>query len=206
VTLPPALERRWLAALSPARQTQLLGWPDARARHRSLLGSRLLLYGLRAWGFAPQSLQSLHHPPQGKPTLDLPVDFSLSHCEGRVLCALSAIGAIGVDVESTTESMRAVDFRRYLSEAERYWAGDDPQRFYSLWTRKEAVVKATGSGLARLHEVQTTEDCRARFDKRLWHTPAVSVGSQHVAHLAVLHPLTTLPLEQPRLEDLRQND
>lgn len=204
--LAPALERRWLDALPAARRAQLLAWPDARARHRSLLGSRLLLSGLHACGFAAQGLGSLHYPSNGKPTLDLPVAFSLSHCEGRVLCALSMDAVIGVDVESIAVPIRAASFRRYLSAAERHWAGESPQRFYSLWTRKEAVVKAAGAGLAQLHQVETLDEYRARYDDRLWYTPAIAVGPQYMAHLATRRSGSKLFLEQARFAELNPND
>src|SRR4051812_33939918 len=87
--LSPALESCWLDQLPPTRRTDLHRWPDARARHRSLLGHRLLGEGLRRLGHTGAVLASLRHPVHARPTLDLPVEFSVSHCEGRILCALS---------------------------------------------------------------------------------------------------------------------
>ena len=98
--LSPRIEAQWLANLPPARRAQISGWPDLRARHRSLIGSRLLAHGLRRLGFEGDVLATLRYPTQSRPTLALAVDFSLSHCEGRVVCALSTQGAVGIDVES----------------------------------------------------------------------------------------------------------
>ena len=99
VPLAPAQEAQWLQRLPPARRAELGRWPDGRARQRSLIASRLLASGLRRLGHPETALGSLRHSAQGRPMLDLPIDVSLSHCDGRVVCALSTRGPVGVDVE-----------------------------------------------------------------------------------------------------------
>lgn len=184
--LPARLEAQWLQDLPQPRRTQISAWPDPRARHRSLIGSRLLDHGLRRLGFAGDVLATLRYPPTSRPTLRLPVDFSLSHGEGRVVCAISTQGAVGIDVE-TVGQLLAEEFHLYLSTAERSWAGRSSRRFYSVWTRKEAVVKAASEqGLREVARVDTTPSERtAAYDGRLWQTLAVPVGRRHVAHLAL---------------------
>ena len=181
--LPAALEAEWQAGLPAERRAQLAEWPEAAARHRSLLGSRLLRDGLKRLGFAAGSLASLRYSRHGKPALDLPVHFSLAHCVGRVVCALSTAGPVGVDIEPIGE-LTAAQFGKYLTAEERAWAGVDPRRFYSLWTRKEAVVKAAGSrGLADMGEVRIDRGGATLAGMR-WHTAAVAVDRGFVAHVA----------------------
>lgn len=183
--LPPELEARWLAQLPPERRAQISRWTDPQARHRSLIGSRLLAHGLRRLGFAGDVLATLRYPAQSRPELALPVDFSVSHCAGRIVCALSCEGAVGMDVEALGD-LHAADFRLYLSPAERAWAGRSTRRFYEVWTRKEAVVKAASArGLRDLAQVDTAVgECLATFQGQRWHTCRVPVGRRHVAHVA----------------------
>ena len=184
--LPMALEAAWMDELPLPRRTQIACWPSARARHRSLIASRLLREGLRQLGHRGAVLSSLRYTPRGRPTLDLPVDFSISHCEGRVVCAVSTAGPIGVDVEAIG-ALTADDFPRYLNDGERAWAGCDPRRFLSVWTRKEAVAKAAGAdSLDRLRDIDTRPTGEgAAFADQVWQTPALDMGSAHVAHLAL---------------------
>ena len=188
-TLSPRLEAQWLACLPPARRTQISAWPDGQARHRSLIGSRLLAHGLPRLGFSGDVLATLRYLPQSRPTLAVPVDFSLSHCEGRIVCALSTQGAVGIDVEALG-GLVAEEFQLYLSAAERTWAGRSSRRFYSVWTRKEAVAKAASErGLRDVARVDTTPTGQcAAFEGRLWHVTMVPVGRRHVAHLASASP------------------
>jgi 4'-phosphopantetheinyl transferase len=175
-----------MSDLPPSRRTEIGGWPDELDRQRSLLGSRLLALGLHRLGCPADVLATMRHPPHARPTLDLPVDFSISHCEGRIVCALSMCGAVGIDVEGLG-TLVAKDFHLYLNVAERAWAGRSAQRFYSVWTRKEAVVKAAGSGgLRDVARVDTSAAQHlAAFEGRLWRTQPVPVGRGHVAHLAL---------------------
>lgn len=183
--LSPALETAWLNDLPAARGAEIRRWPMRRDRHRSLLGSRLLLAQLRRLGAPAAALATLRHPPRARPTLDLPLAFSLSHCDGRIVCAVSTDGPVGVDVEALGD-LQANDFALYLNAAERAWAGRSARRFCSVWTRKEAVAKAAGSaGLPSLPEVDTTAGPRrAAFAGRLWRTAPLALGPGHVGHVA----------------------
>lgn len=185
--LSPALEAAWLRDLPASRREQLVEWPDAPARHRSLLASRLLLEGLKRFGFPAGSLAGLRYSRHGKPTLDLPIEFSLSHCAGRILCALATSGPVGVDVEPIG-ALTAAEFGHYFTADERAWAGDDPQRFCALWTRKEAVVKAAGSrGLAAMRDVRIDHDQAFHAGTR-WYTAPISVDRGFSAHVALADP------------------
>jgi 4'-phosphopantetheinyl transferase len=61
-----------------------------------------------------------------------------------IAVATTTTAPIGVDVELVTERDYLGLARAFLAPGETV---DDPDSFYTLWTRKEAVVKATGDGL-----------------------------------------------------------
>ncbi len=193
VALSKCQEADCLAHLPMARQRELLDWPDARARQRSLLGSRLLQRGLQRVGAPAAIFASLRHPKGTKPRIDPPYEFSLAHCEGRVGCAVTTGTPVGLDVERLG-LLTAGTSGLYLAPAERAWAGDDCMRFYALWTRKEAVSKAAGlRGLRDLRAVEV-EGARARANGSAWHTTALDLGPEFVAHLACAeaHPIVDL--------------
>jgi len=81
------------------------------------------------------------------------LSFNISHSDGVIVIAFSADGQAGVDIESIDISRRSVGLaQRYFSPAEcnallELPVGEQEQRFFDLWTLKEAVVKACGEGL-----------------------------------------------------------
>lgn len=194
-----AQETSWLAALPAGRQVQLRAAAPA-PRRRSLLAAGLLAEALRRTGRATALLATWAQAPRARPTLAAPLHFSLSHCVGRVACALSSEGPVGVDVE-VLAGVRAAEFMRYLDADERAWAGRSARRFASLWTRKEAVVKAGGSdGLRALPGVRTRpEGTLAILAGRTWHTVALPVGRFHVGHVALAAPAAAESLRIVRL-------
>lgn len=85
--------------------------------------------------------------PHGRPrVLDHDLDVSVSHAGAIVAVAASTVGRVGIDVEPITEVDRAV-VEVACAEEERPWVHDG-RSFHRLWTRKEAVLKALGTGLA----------------------------------------------------------
>jgi 4'-phosphopantetheinyl transferase len=94
-----------------------------------------------------------HGKPQLVPDL-APLEFNLSHSGELALIAASPDRSVGVDLEQVRELRDVLDVAdTHFSLAERQALrsvppADRTAAFFRCWTRKEAVIKATGQGLA----------------------------------------------------------
>jgi 4'-phosphopantetheinyl transferase len=122
---------------------------------RSILGAYL--------NVSPKELV-FRHGPHGKPDLTTPgigLQFNLSHSHGRALLAVSKDRQVGVDLEYLRPEIKALALaRRFFttSEVDQLAALPEPERtraFFTVWTCKEALVKAQGKGI--IHESKTIE-------------------------------------------------
>lgn len=82
--------------------------------------------------------------------------FNLSHSGGICLCAVGT-APVGVDIE-VVKPRRDLDTlaARAFSPAEYRWftaRGGTLEDFYTLWTRKEALAKYTGEGIANVRRI-----------------------------------------------------
>ena len=93
----------------------------------------------------------------GKPALAVPrggLEFSVSHSGDVCLIALTTLGPVGIDVERVEpfpELERLIASRFAPREAAAIGALEGERQlraFYDCWTRKEAYLKARGTGLA----------------------------------------------------------
>ncbi|CAA0126201.1 4'-phosphopantetheinyl transferase Sfp [Halioglobus japonicus] len=93
---------------------------------------------------------------QGKPyLLDAPcaLDFNVSHSGEWLVCAVTAGTPVGVDVEEAKSTRDVMTLaQRFFREEEvaalaACRAAEQCDRFYDLWTLKEAAVKARGEQL-----------------------------------------------------------
>jgi 4'-phosphopantetheinyl transferase len=119
----------------------------ARGALRSILASYLDL--------APSAL-AFAYGPAGKPRLEgsADLDFNLAHSHELALCAVTAGGPVGVDVEwlRPMPDLLAVA-RTAFSPAEQAALlarpeGERLAAFFRCWTSKEAYLKARGDGLS----------------------------------------------------------
>ena len=118
----------------------------ARAALRNLLGHRT--------GENPAALR-FGYGPKGKPELarNPSPQFNLSHSGGVALVALGGTDPVGIDVEAVVNLPEIESVARHcFTEAERALiagsADQQLQAFFRLWTRKEAALKALGSGFS----------------------------------------------------------
>lgn len=147
------------ALLSPPERERLATLRDPRdrdARRAAWVLLRLLLG--KHLGCAPAAVPldrtcatcgAQHGPPRGPAGAP---HVSLSHSAGRVLVALSG-APVGVDVERVVRGRDVTALAGQalaVAEQEALWTLTPdavPAAFTRLWTRKEAVLKATGEGL-----------------------------------------------------------
>ncbi len=161
----------WLIRLNlpPGRSVELLGCltVDEHERADRLLLPRIRESFIAARGQLRQILAAylsrapseidFFYGPHGKPELlnpkETPLRFNLSHSGEFGLLAINDSYPIGVDIERLHPgrpylklserffSLRERTELRNLPEKDREWA------FYACWTRKEAYLKAIGTGL-----------------------------------------------------------
>lgn len=118
----------------------------ARGALRTILGTYL--------NAAPTDLR-FDYGPHGKPGLSssfAPLSFNVSHSEDLALIAVRRGGPLGVDVECVRGDGGLEIAERFFCPAERAWLlalprEQRPEGFFIVWTRKEAYIKARGSGL-----------------------------------------------------------
>lgn len=87
----------------------------------------------------------------GRPSLAAfpDVSFNVSHSGARVLIAVSTERTVGVDIEEVDP---ALDWRALLvavCTSDESFRITNVQDFYGCWTAKEALLKATGVGIAK---------------------------------------------------------
>ena len=137
---------------------------------------------------------------KGKPRMPNGPAFNLSDSRSVVLIGLAAGGNLGVDVEHVVAS-RDLDgiSHRYFSEEERSELERLPDAartrgFYRVWTRKEALMKGLGLGLAlplNSFAVSAAEDSgnsllrgNGIFGPASWYVQSIVVGQDCEAAFA----------------------
>ncbi|MBO4690109.1 MAG: 4'-phosphopantetheinyl transferase superfamily protein [Paludibacteraceae bacterium] len=94
----------------------------------------------------------------GKPYLDGGPFFSISHCKEAIAVAVSD-EPVGIDIESIRHADDSL-IERVMNENERSLIraksqGTEADRMFTrLWTQKEAIVKAQGTGILSFEQLQ----------------------------------------------------
>lgn len=154
--------------------------------------------------------------PQGKPALVGPggPHFNLSHSDELAVLAVSTAGPLGVDVEAVRpipefDTVAEAHFSPAELDALRALPpGEREHGFYRLWTRKEAYLKAIGTGLSHpLHGFTVNIDhAHSRIvdvagdadEAAAWRLPALDLPPPYVGALAMRAPAVAVSLRHWR--------
>jgi 4'-phosphopantetheinyl transferase len=146
----------------------------------------------------------------GKPQITAEQDpnalqFNVSHSGGLALIAIGSEHRLGVDIETMRRDIDAAALaERFFSVRERAGLRALPEGlrvrgFFACWTRKEAFLKATGTGLSfPLADFSVTthpdhdpklEEIEGNFEAgKEWVLKDLGVGDDHHATVAIEHP------------------
>lgn len=155
----PAILQRWEATLAKDERARASHFIFPRDRDRFVAARGILRAILSQYLRRPAAAVEFMYEPEGKPRLRAPdsvcpIRFNVSHSHGLAVFALCCNREIGVDVEAIRAEVTAEEIAerffssKELAEFRALPPGQRDEGFFACWTRKEAYVKARGSGLA----------------------------------------------------------
>ena len=139
--------------IHPSRLPETLH-PQIRAER--LLGRYYLRQLLEAATGYRGSTWRIELDGDGKPQATHPqatpaIHINLSHTKGALLCGLSDVSPLGVDLEDIQRDVKFEKLQeRCFTQAEKVWIAEAlsiQDGFFRAWTLKEAYLKATGLGI-----------------------------------------------------------
>lgn len=140
-----------LKLLSVLEQERAARFHFARDRDRWIRGRAWIRQELGALiQQSPNSLQIAAEPGGRLYLPDCPdCDFNLSHTGPWIALAICQEGRIGLDIEAIDPTFPALEIARefFLPDECAWLAAGSIDRFFHLWTAKEALMKATGQGM-----------------------------------------------------------
>lgn len=204
-----------LTRLSPDEQTRANSFRNETAQRNYILSHAALRSILaQQLQLAPDGIQ-FSTGSYGKPALAGTaagrLEFNLTHSRDLALVAVAHGAEVGVDVEPAREMRDALQIaERFFSKAEsealrQLPAAEQSTCFLNLWTRKEAVAKATGFGIANSltrFEVTWGDETAVRSidgDPRLaaeWTLRAFKPAPSYIAAIAVHSPAAQLSFHE----------
>jgi len=88
----------------------------------------------------------------GKPSLNIPFYFNISHSKDYWACAFSD-HKVGFDIEKIAKARMEVAKRFFhineIESLKKIFGKEQDEKFFELWASKESFIKYTGSGLSR---------------------------------------------------------
>jgi 4'-phosphopantetheinyl transferase len=173
VLLPEKLQQQ----VSRKRQ-----WQD---KQLSIAGKMLLLRVMKE--LARQStLTDLQYNTYDRPYFDNGPDFNIAHSGSMVICCGTDNGQIGIDIEQVKE-IDLADYTNYFTSNEWNKINHYPNKydsFYDFWTRKEAVLKALGTGFhTPLSSVDVSGESLTYDDITYYLRPLI-INQEYKCHIA----------------------
>jgi len=198
--------------LSPSETARAVSLKDEQAARRYTVGRGLLREILAGYlGIEAKQVQ-LTVGEHGKPYLmDHKVNlcFNLAHSGDNFLLAIASKGEVGIDIEMIApgkpleEMARMVFSRQELAGWSRLPASDREAAFYRCWVRKEACLKACGSGFSlpgNSFDVSTVDEkptvMMAFCHQKYWQIVDIDGPPRYCAALAIEACCSTQPPPQ----------
>ena len=144
--------QRMLPLVSEQRREQALKYKHTFGQYCCLKSWLMLQEGISGLGVS--GLGDFKYNEHGKPFIEGGPYFSISHCKEGIAVAIDD-KPVGIDIEG----IRHVNddlIERTMNAEER--VGMDDRAFTRLWTQKEAIVKAQGTGIMSFEQLQKTLD------------------------------------------------
>lgn len=174
-------------------------WMD---KQLTIAGKLLLLKVLKKLRFEKNlSLVDIKYSEYKRPYFDAPMDFNIAHSGNIAMCCGMLLGELGIDIEEV-KPIDLKDYTDYFTPNE--WkhinnAADSQEAFYYYWTRKEAIIKAIGTGFhTPLSSVDVSGDSLV-YDDVTYHLYPLKIKEGYQCHIACTVEIDDLRLMKVNL-------
>jgi len=156
---------------------------------RHILGRILLIEGISDLGFRAIKPDDILYSEFHKPFIENGPSFNISHSGSIVICAIESLNKVNVGVD--VEEIKPIDincFNDIFTEKERnqlLCSKSQLLTFYSIWTRKESVLKAYGKGLLfSPNDVDVITEDFAEIDGVRYYIKEINLKQGYACHVA----------------------
>ncbi|HMT02468.1 MAG TPA: 4'-phosphopantetheinyl transferase superfamily protein [Burkholderiales bacterium] len=151
--------KKHLYLLNKNSQLKILNYKFKRDQNIAFASEILKYYYLAKYlGIEPKKIK-IANSKYGRPFLvdnPLNIDFNISHSGEYVVMAIAYTAKVGIDIEQINYNIIPSQLANIVfSETEKKWVGDDIKKFFNIWTKKEAVLKAYGTGFGKDDFIKT---------------------------------------------------
>ncbi|WDF57317.1 4'-phosphopantetheinyl transferase family protein [Mucilaginibacter sp. KACC 22063] len=170
----------YLELLPPSYWPYILKYRDFKDKKRKLLARLMVLYALRM-DHAEHLINKWTVSSLGKPHIPGWKNFCISH-SGNWVILICSNNLIGIDVEVVDIKLYTdivvllhKDEQEYINNAE-----DKATAFCKIWTRKEAVLKAIGTGLIDQLDVFSCVQQEVTYQEKAWYFSNIKLDAEHI--------------------------
>ncbi|HVV55857.1 MAG TPA: 4'-phosphopantetheinyl transferase superfamily protein [Mucilaginibacter sp.] len=159
-------------------------WTD---RQLGVAGKLLILEVMKNLGFQHESvLSKLKYNRYSRPHIDEGADFNIAHSGNVAICCGTDTGMIGCDIEKIQE-ITLEDYIDHFTTNEWNQINSRPnvfEGFYEFWTRKEAVLKAIGTGFHTLLSLIDVTGDHIIYDDTDYYIHLLNIDKKYKCHVA----------------------
>ncbi len=187
-----------LALLPPVLTERITAYQDERDKQNRLCSKLMLQDMLSEFPSGMNlSLNNLHYTHSGRPKLSSDLDINISHSGNLVVCIAALHKKVGIDTEEI-KPCAWKDYETYFQpeEWDQLLRSSSPYSdFYTLWTRKEALLKATGQGIFTDFSASGNLSAKNRNAKEEYFIQKLEIDPAYITHLAASFPAAPVRLK-----------
>jgi 4'-phosphopantetheinyl transferase len=159
------------------------------ADQKARLLSRLMLRESIKETLAGDCLNNWRRDVNNKPLIDNWNAFNIAHAANLVILAYTTGETVGIDIEKR-KKLEYTDIMEnfHTGEQQHITSAADPiSCFYKIWTKKEALLKAAGTGIVNgLSDFSCVEDI-VNYRSRNWYLKEVRLHADYICYLCSLN-------------------
>ncbi len=176
--------KKRLSLLPDAIQNSIMKKRNHLDVQLSVSGYLLLNDLIQHFGF-DLKLTDLLYGKYQRPYFNSDFDFNISHSGKRVICCGTMQGEVGIDIELMKPvSINYDDYFTPTEHANIRAAQNTDAEFFKYWTRKEAVLKAVGTGVyTPLLDIDVSAD-EVNYQGETYFLSAIDIDADYKGSLA----------------------